>query len=217
MYAFTENFVLPLSHDEVVHGKKSLLDKMAGEGGARFANLRLLLGAQFAQPGKKLLFMGGEFGQGLEWGHDRSLDWHLLDVPLHAGVQTWTEDLNRLYRGEPALHARDCVPSGFEWVDCCDADSSVLSFLRRGGPGTRPVLVVLNFTPTPRVNYRLGVPRGGFWKEALNSDAHRYGGGGWGNLGGVEAAPVRAHGRPQSLTVTLPPLSAVFFTCDTAD
>ena len=217
MYAFTENFVLPLSHDEVVHGKKSLLDKMAGQGRERFANLRLLLGAQFAQPGKKLLFMGGEIAQGLEWSHDRSLDWHLLDIDLHAGVQAWTEDLNRFYRGQPAMHVMDCVSSGFEWVDCCDADASVLSFLRRGGPGTRPVLVVLNFTPAPRLDYRLGVPHGGFWKESLNSDAQCYGGSGYGNFGGVEAAPVRAHGRPHSLTVTLPPLAALFFTCDTSD
>jgi 1,4-alpha-glucan branching enzyme len=217
VYAFTENFVLPLSHDEVVHGKKSLLDKMAGEGPGRFANLRLLLGAQFAQPGKKLLFMGGEFGQGLEWSHDRSLDWHLLEVDLHKGVQTWVEDLNRFYRGEAAMHAMDCVPSGFEWVDCCDADSSVLSLMRRGGKGTHPVLVALNFTPTPRLNYRLGVPRGGFWRESLNSDSPRYSGGGWGNFGGVEAAPVAAHGRPYSLTVTLPGLSALFFTCPTPD
>ena len=217
MYAYTENFVLPLSHDEVVHGKKSLLDKMAGEGAQRFANLRLLLGSQFAQPGKKLLFMGGEFGQGLEWSHDRSLDWHLLDIDLHQGVQTWTEDLNRFYRGEPAMHALDCQPAGFEWVDVHDADSSVLSFLRRGGRGTRPVLVALNFTPTPRTNYRLGVPRGGRWRESLNSDAPRYGGSGWGNFGGVEAAPVAAHGRPCSLTVTLPGLSALFFTCETPD
>jgi 1,4-alpha-glucan branching enzyme len=217
MYAFTENFVLPLSHDEVVHGKRSLLEKMAGEGRDRFANLRLLLAAQFAQPGKKLLFMGGEFGQEREWSHDRSLDWHLLDVDLHLGVQTLVEDLNRLYRGEPALHALDCSPSGFEWVDCRDAEESVLTFLRRGGPGTRPVLVVLSFTPVARNNYRVGVPRAGYWREALNSDALRYGGGGWGNFGGVEAAPVPAHERPFSLTLTLPPLGAVFFVGDAAD
>jgi 1,4-alpha-glucan branching enzyme len=217
MYAFTENFVLPLSHDEVVHGKRSLLDKMAGEGHDRFASLRLLLATQFAQPGKKLLFMGGELGQGREWSHDRSLDWHLLEIALHSGVQTWVEDLNRLYRGEPALHALDCSPSGFEWVDCRDASESVLSFLRRGGPGVRPVLVALNFTPIARANYRLGVPHGGRWREALNSDAPRYAGGGWGNFGGLEAAPVPAHGRPYSLTATLPPLGAVFFASDIAD
>jgi 1,4-alpha-glucan branching enzyme len=214
VYAFSENFVLPLSHDEVVHGKKSLLDKMAGESGHRFANLRLLYAAQYGQPGKKLLFMGCEFGQGLEWNHDRSLDWHLLDVDLHRGVQTWVDDLNRLYRENPAMHVLDCSPAGFQWLDCCDADNSVLSFLRRDGAGQggNQVLVVLNFTPVPRQNYRLGVPRGGFWKEALNSDASRYAGGGWGNFGGVEAAPVAMHGRPYSITVTLPPLGALFFT-----
>jgi 1,4-alpha-glucan branching enzyme len=214
MYAFTENFVLPLSHDEVVHGKHPLLDKMAGEAVQRFANLRLLLASQFAQPGKKLLFMGGEFGQGREWNHDGSLDWHLLGADLHAGVQAWVEDLNRLYRAEPALHAQDCAPGGFEWVDCHDAEKSVLSFLRRGAPSDPPVLVVLNFTPVPRSNYSLGVPRGGFWREALNSDAPRYGGSGLGNLGGVEASPVPVHGRPSSLSLSLPPLGALFFVAE---
>jgi 1,4-alpha-glucan branching enzyme len=212
VYAFSENFVLPLSHDEVVHGKKSLLDKMGGDAADRFANLRLLLAAQYGQPGKKLLFMGGEFGQGLEWNHDRSLDWHLLDVDLHRGVQTWVEDLNRLYRENPAMHVLDTSPAGFQWVDCCDADNSVLSFVRRDGADGNVVVIVLNFTPVPRQNYRLGVPRGGYWREALNSDAPRYAGHGWGNFGGVEAGPVAMHGRPYSLTVTLPPLGAVFFT-----
>ena len=209
MYAFTENFVLPLSHDEVVHGKKSLLDKMAGEGDARFANLRLLLGYMWAQPGKKLLFMGGEFGQGLEWSHERSLDWHLAGVGLHAGVMAWVEDLNRLYRGEPALHALDCEPGGFEWVDCCDAENGVVAFLRKDGRGAS-MLVVLNFTPVPRMNYRVGVPKGGYWTEALNSDAPRYAGRGFGNMGGVEAAPVAAHGRTSSLNLTIPPLGMLF-------
>ncbi|HEV7499342.1 MAG TPA: 1,4-alpha-glucan branching enzyme, partial [Vicinamibacteria bacterium] len=212
VYAFTENFVLPLSHDEVVHGKGSLLDKMAGEGADRFANLRLLMAALFAQPGKKLLFMGGEFGQGLEWGHDRSLDWHLLDVGLHAGARTWVEDLNRLYRSDPALHVLDCSPSGFQWVDCCDGENSVLSFLRLGGGAAPPMLVVLNFTPIPRVGYRVGVPSPGYWREALNSDAPRYAGRGWGNFGGVESVPESMHGRPHSITITLPPLGALFFT-----
>jgi 1,4-alpha-glucan branching enzyme len=156
--------------------------------------------------------MGGEFGQGLEWSHERGLDWHLLDVDLHAGTQTWVEDLNRLYRGDPALHALDCSPSGFQWVDCCDGENSVLSFLRIGGAAKRPVLVVLNFTPVGRTNYRVGVPQGGMWREALNSDAPRYAGRGWGNFGGVEADPVAVHGRPCSLTITLPPLGALFFT-----
>ena len=159
----------------------------------------------YAQPGKKLLFMGGEFGQGREWSHDRSLDWHLLDVPRHAGVQAWVEDLNRLYRDEPALHALDCEPAGFEWVDCCDAEHSVVALpaprRRRGGT----VLVVLNFTPVGRTGYRVGVPRGGSWSEALNSDAERYGGQGWGNYGGVEAEAVPAHGRPQFRRVDAAP------------
>jgi 1,4-alpha-glucan branching enzyme len=209
MYAFTENFVLPLSHDEVVHGKKSLLDKMSGEGDARFANLRLLFAWMYAQPGKKLLFMGGEFAQGLEWSHERSLDWHLLGTPAHAGVQAWIEDLNRAYGAEPALHALDCDPAGFQWVDCCDTEHSVAAFLRKDAQGG-VVLAAFNFTPVPRAAYRLGVPRGGFWAEILNSDATRYGGSGAGNLGGVESEPVAAHGHPQSLTLTLPALGALF-------
>src|SRR5262249_9608225 len=154
-------------------------------------------------PGKKLLFMGGEFAHGLEWNHDRSLDWHLLGVGLHAGVQSWVDDLNRLYRENPALHVLDCAPGGFQWVDCHDAEHSVLSFLRRAGADGGLVLVVLNFTPVPREGYRLGVPRGGYWREALNSDAERYGGTGWGNYGGVEASPVPMHGRRYSVTLTL--------------
>ena len=211
MYAFTENFVLPLSHDEVVHGKGSLLDKMAGASPQRFANLRLLLACLFAQPGKKLLFMGGEFGHGREWSHDRSLDWHLLNVAPHAGVKAWVEDLNRLYRDEPALHALDCDPAGFEWVDCCDLENSVVSFLRHDGKG-RSVLVALNFTPIARTGYRIGVPRDGHWTEALNSDADPYGGQGFGNFGGADSEPVAAHGRTQSLVLTLPPLGAIFLT-----
>jgi len=210
MYAFSENFVLPLSHDEVVHGKRSLLDRMPGQDRERFANLRLLLGYMWAQPGKKLLFMGGELAQGKEWSHERSLDWHLLGIEQHAGVKAWVEDLNRLMRAEPALHVRDCDPGGFEWVDCNDAESSTLSFLRKGNAGDAEILVVLNFTPIARQGYRIGVPRGGFWQEVLNSDALRYGGTGWGNLGGQEAAPVGAHGRLHSLVLTLPPLSALF-------
>jgi 1,4-alpha-glucan branching enzyme len=163
----------------------------------------------YAQPGKKLLSMGGEFGQGLEWSHERSLDWHLLGIGEHAGVSAWVEDLNRLYRGEPALHALDCDPAGFEWVDCCDTENSVAAFLRKDAKGGE-VLAVFNFTPVPRHNYRLGVRRGGFWTEALNSDAPRYGGRGFGNFGGVEAAPVAAHGRASSLNLTLPPLGALF-------
>jgi 1,4-alpha-glucan branching enzyme len=212
VYAFSENFVLPLSHDEVVHGKGSLLSKMPGDDWQKFANLRLLLGYMYAQPGKKLLFMGGEFGQWREWNHDESLDWHLLEHAPHQGVQRWLDDLNRLYRDEPAMHELDCDPEGFEWVDANDSPQSVLSFLRkRRSAGTR-VLVVGNFTPVPRQNYRIGVPYRGVWKEILNSDAQEYGGSGQGNFGGVAAAPIPFHGRPYSITVTLPPLGIAFFT-----
>jgi 1,4-alpha-glucan branching enzyme len=211
LYAFMENFVLPLSHDEVVHGKGSLLGKMPGDDGQKFANLRLLYGYMYTQPGKKLLFMGGEFGQWREWNHDESLDWHLGQYPPHAGLQRWTEDLNRLYRAEPALYELDTQPSGFEWIDCNDAPASVVSCLRKGRSTDDLVLVVCNFTPVPRLNYRVGAPRGGFWHEVRNSDAQDYGGSGYGNMGGVEAAPVPWHGRPYSLNLTLPPLAAVFF------
>jgi len=210
IYAFTENFLLPLSHDEVVHGKSSLLGKMPGDDWQRFANLRCLLGYQFSQPGKKLLFMGGEFGQGCEWKHNESLEWHLLEFPPHQGLQNWVIDLNRIYRQEPALHQFDTDVDGFEWIDCNDNETSVLTFLRKGRTPDDVVLVACNFTPIPRPNYRVGVPRAGFWKEILNSDATVYGGSGWGNLGGVEAAPIGAHGRPHSVTLTLPPLSAIF-------
>jgi len=211
MYAFSENFVLPLSHDEVVHGKRSLLEKMPGDDWQKFANLRLLFAYQWAQPGKKLLFMGGELAQRREWSHERSLDWHLLGEERHAGVHRWVRDLNEALRRFRALHVRDFDPRGFEWVDCNDAEESVLTLLRRGGEGDVDVLVALNFTPVPRQGYRVGVPRGGFWREILNSDAPLYGGAGWGNLGGVLAAPVGAHGRLHSLVLTLPPLAAVFF------
>ncbi len=210
LYAFHENFVLPLSHDEVVHGKGSLLGKMSGDPWQKFANLRLLLGYMYAQPGKKLLFMGGELGQWREWNHDDSLEWHLLEFLPHSGLQRWVEDLNRLYRSESALYERDRDPAGFEWIDCHDAESSVISLLRKGKSTDDLVLVAFNFTPVPRMNYRVGAPRGGYWKETLNSDAREYGGSGHGNLGGVEAAPIFLHGRPYSLTLTLPPLSAVF-------
>jgi 1,4-alpha-glucan branching enzyme len=210
MYAYSENFCLPLSHDEVVHGKGSLLGKMPGDPWQARANLRLLFCHQWSQPGKKLLFMGGEIGQLREWNHDRSLDWHLLDDERHRGLQHLVGDLNRLYRTLPALHALDCDPQGFQWVDANDAENSVLSFLRLAGDDHPPVLVVLNFTPLVRRNYRLGVPAGGRWREVLNSDAPHYGGSGQGNLGGVEAVPVPLHGRPWSVTLTLPPLGALF-------
>jgi 1,4-alpha-glucan branching enzyme len=210
LYAFHENFILPLSHDEVVHGKGSLLGKMPGDDWQKFANLRTLFGYMFAQPAKKLIFMGGEFGQWWEWYHEKSLDWHLLRSGPHAGMQKWVQDLNWFYRLEPALHELDFSPAGFEWIDCNDSDSSVISLLRKGHSTQDLVLVVCNFTPVPRLNYRVGAPRGGFWKEALNSDSWVYGGSGMGNMGGVEAAPLSLHGRSHMLTLTLPPLSAVF-------
>jgi 1,4-alpha-glucan branching enzyme len=211
VYAYHENFVLPLSHDEVVYGKGSLLGKMPGDDWQKFANLRLLFGYMYAQPSKKLLFMGGELGQWREWVHDGSLNWELLDHAHHAGLQRWVSDLNQLYRNEPALHELDCDPAGFEWIDCNDAESSALSWIRKGKSSGDIILIVCNFTPVPRQSYRVGAPRGGFWKEILNSDASLYGGSGQGNLGGVEAAPIPLHGRPYSLTVTLPPLAALFF------
>ena len=209
-YAFSENFVLPLSHDEVVYGKRSLLSKMPGDDWQRFANLRLLLGYQWLHPGKKLLFMGGEFGQWREWDHDHSLDWHLLDMPSHQGVQRWVCDLNRAYRAEAPLHVADCSAEGFEWIEPGDAGFSVISFLRRA-PGGDSIVVACNFTPVPRQNYRIGVPLGGHWAELLNSDALYYGGSGQGNLGGIDAAPVASHGRFHSINVTLPPLGIVVF------
>lgn len=209
VYAFTENFIMPLSHDEVVHGKGSLLDKMPGDDWQKFANLRLLLGYQYLQAGKKLLFMGGEFGQWREWDHDTPLDWDLVQFAPHEGLQRWVQDLNRVYRSEPALHRLDCDPAGFEWIDCHDSHNSVLTFLRKGLDDDRPVLVACNFTPVPRHNYRVGVPRGGFWEEILNSDAEHFGGSGHGNLGRVEATPIPSHGRFHSLNLTLPPLAAI--------
>ncbi len=211
LYAFNENFVLPLSHDEVVHGKGSMLGKMPGDPWQRFANLRALYGYMYAHPGKKLLFMGGEFGQWAEWDHDRSLDWHLLAEAPHRGLQRWVRDLNTFLRGEPALHEQDFEPAGFEWIDCNDSQQSVVSFLRWNRARDRPVACVCNFTPVPRHNYRVGVPYAGAWQEALNSDAPLYGGSGQGNLGGAETVPVPMHGHDQSLTITVPPLGAVLF------
>jgi 1,4-alpha-glucan branching enzyme len=210
MYAFSENFVLPLSHDEVVHGKGSLAGKMPGDTWQKLANLRLLLGYMYAQPAKKLLFMGAELGQWKEWNHDASLDWHLLEDPRHAGVRRFLSDLNRLYREEPALHDLDAEPAGFEWIDCQDSDNGVLLLLRRARGEAPPVVAAFNFTPIVRSEYRVGVPAGGFWWEVLNSDAEDYGGSGLGNLGGQEASEVPAHGRPFSLSLLLPPLAAVF-------
>lgn len=210
IYAFQENFVLPLSHDEVVHGKGSLIRQMSGDEWQKFANLRLLYGYMYAQPGKKLLFMGGEFGQWNEWYHEESLHWHLLDYPLHATLQRWVEDLNRTYRQEPALHQLDFDPAGFEWIDCNDSLHSVLSLIRKGRSEADNLIILCNFTPVPRYNYRVGVPRPGYWQEILNSDAKEYGGSGHGNMGGIETSPIPYHGRPCSLNLTLPPLGAIF-------
>jgi len=204
-YAFNENFMLPLSHDEVVHGKGSLLGKMPGDDWQQRANLRLLLGHMWMHPGKKLLFMGSEFGQRREWAHDGELDWHLLEDARHAGLMRWVVDLNRLLRAAPAMYQLDFDPAGFEWVDCNDADQSVLSYLRRSSDG-QLLLVVANFTPVPRDNYLVGVPKPGRWRESLNSDAAHYGGGGVGNLGGADTAPISAHGRFHALNLKLPPL-----------
>ncbi len=215
-YAFTENFMLPLSHDEVVHGKGSLIRKMPGDDWQRFANLRALFGYMWSHPGKKLLFMGGEIGQWGEWNHDRELDWHLLDYPPHAGLRRWIGDLNRAYREEPALFECDFETRGFEWVDNGNHEMSVFAYLRWDAARSRPVLVVCNLTPVPRHNYLCGVPLPGRWSERLNSDATIYGGSGQGNLGGVDSAPVPAHGRFHSLNLTLPPLGCVVFTCDAA-
>ncbi len=210
-YAFTENFVLPLSHDEVVHGKGALIGKMPGDEWQQFANLRLLFGYMWTHPGKKLLFMGGEFGQRREWQHEESLEWHVLQYPLHAGVQRWVRDLNHLYRSLPALHEVDFSDAGFQWIDCQDADLSVVAFLRRDASGA-VALVVCNFTPVPRDSYRIGVPHSGRWRERLNSDAADYGGSGQGNQGALDTQPQPAHAQPQSLQLRLPPLALVILT-----
>ena len=209
-YAFNENFILPLSHDEVVHGKGSLLSKMPGDDWQKFANLRLLLGLMYAHPGKKLLFMGSDLGERTEWDHEKSLDWDLLDTPLNEGVHTWVRDLNREYRRERALHEVDFEQIGFEWVDYGDANSSTISFIRKDRTGKEKVLVACNNTPVPRIGYPVGVPEGGTWVEVLNSDAKEYGGSGLGNLGDVKAKSVPSNGRPHSLSLTLPPLSSVY-------
>jgi 1,4-alpha-glucan branching enzyme len=210
LYAFGENFMLPLSHDEVVHGKGSLLSKMPGDDWQKFANLRLLFAYMYAQPGKKLMFMGDEFGQWREWDHDQSLDWHLLDQPMHAALRLWVGDLNRILRDEKALHELDFDPAGFSWIDVTDADQSVVSLIRRGRSPQDILVGAFNFTPVPRHNYQIGIPQAGRWLELLNSDAPLYGGSGQGNLGGVEAVPISAHGHRHSLTLTLPPLGALF-------
>jgi 1,4-alpha-glucan branching enzyme len=210
-YAFYENFILPLSHDEVTYGKGSLIGKMPGDEWQRTANLKLLFGYMYGHPGKKLLFMGGEFGQWREWVHEESLEWHALQHPSHQEIRKWVKDLNHLYQTEPALYEFDFGQEGFEWVDFHDWEWSTLSFLRKGRRTDEFFLVVCNFTPVSRMNYRLGVPRGGYWREVLNSDAKVYGGSGYGNFGGIEATPIPSHGRYHSLSLTLPPLGVLFF------
>ncbi len=211
LYAFSENFILPLSHDEVVHGKKSIVSKMPGDEWQRFANVRAYYGFMWGHPGKKLLFMGSEFGQTEEWNFDRSLDWHLLQYDIHKGVHDLIRDLNSVYRTRPALHARDCEPEGFRWVVADDHANSVLAWLRFGEPGDAPVLVVSNFTPVPRHSYRVGLPMAGRWTEIVNTDAGRYGGSNLGNMGSVTARPEGSHGLPASADIVLPPLATLYF------
>ena len=211
IYAFTENFVLPLSHDEVVHGKGALIDQMPGDEWQRFSNLRLLFGYQYTTPGKTLIFMGGEFGQWKEWNHDLQLDWGLLQHPLHAGLRLFMGDLNRIVKEHPALYELDCEPAGFSWISADDAASSIYSFCRHARHGRETVAVVMNLTPMPRGDYRIGVPRAGFYKEIINSDAATYGGGNLGNVGGVHSEQIPCHGQPQSIKIMLPPLALVAF------
>ncbi len=210
IYGYAENFVLALSHDEVVHLKGSLLNKMTGDQWQKFANLRLLYGYMYGMPGKKLLFMGGELAQVREWNHGQSLDWHLLQNPMHAGVQKCIRDLNRLYRNHPAMHELDVEPGGFEWIACDDHRNGVLTFLRKARSKEELILVVCNFQPAVQNNYRVGVPHAGFWEEKLNTDAREYGGSGCGNLGGVEAESTGWNGRPYSVRLTLPPIGVLF-------
>ncbi len=211
LYAFTENFVLPLSHDEVVHGKGSLLAKMAGDDWQKFATLRAYYAFMWGYPGKKLLFMGQEFAPWTEWSEARSLDWHLLDHAPHKGVQSLVRDLNHAYRDHPALHARDCEPEGFEWLIADDAENSVYAWARHSGEGGAIVVVVSNFTPVPREGYVLPLPAGGSWREIVNTDAANYGGSGKGNMGRIEANNGPSHGKPASARVTLPPLATLYF------
>jgi len=209
VYQFTENYVLPLSHDEVVHGKGSLLSRMPGDAWQKLANLRLLFALQWTQPGKKLLFMGGELGQGHEWSCHGEVQWQLEDAPEHAGLRLLVGELNRLYREDPSLHARDCDPAGFAWIDCADAENSVIAYLRVGAAPGQVSLVIANFTPVVRGGYRVGAPMPGLWREALNTDAACFGGSGVGNLGGVRTERTPRHGHDQSLSLTLPPLGAL--------
>jgi 1,4-alpha-glucan branching enzyme len=215
IYAFNENFVLPLSHDEVVYGKGSLIGKMPGDDWQKFANLRALYAYMWGHPGKKLLFMGGEFGQRREWTHEGELEWWVAGLPEHAGVQRLVRDLNRIYLSEPALYEVDFSANGFEWLDVDNANLSVIAFLRKSTGRSPPVLVVCNFTPEPRRNFLVSVPKRGYWREIFNTDAREYGGSGWGNLGGVESVPVATHGRVESINLNLPPLSTIMLRWET--
>jgi 1,4-alpha-glucan branching enzyme len=219
IYGFNENFVLPLSHDEVVHGKGSLIGKMPGDDWQKRAGLRLLFGWQWAQPGKKLLFMGGELGQYQEWNHDGSIDWDRHDHPDGAGIRAWVRDLNLLYQELPVLAAGDSDPRTLRWIVGDDNENSVFALVRHrpDDPGSEPVVIVVNATPVPRHNYRIGVPAGGRWREVLNSDAAVYGGSGVGNHGQIEATPVAGHGFYHSLNLSIPPLGALFLVPDEAN
>jgi 1,4-alpha-glucan branching enzyme len=217
LYAFSENFVLALSHDEVVHGKRTLLDKMPGDVWQRFANLRLLYGYMYSHPGKKMLFMGGEFGQWREWNHDTSLDWHLCEDEPHRGLQRLIRDLNRVYREEPALHEIDFDWSGFQWIDFSDADNSVIAYLRKAKSTQAAIVCLCNFTPMPRHHYRIGVPEPGWYRELVNTDGIAYGGSNMGNGGGIHATETPSHGFPYSLTITLPPLSILLLKRQSVD
>jgi len=211
LYAFSENFVLPFSHDDVAYGKCSLFSQMPGDLWQKFANLRLTLAYMYGQPGKKLLFMGDEFAQPSEWNHDTSLDWHVAESPMHAGVQKLVGHLNRVYESESAFHEKDVEPQGFEWMDCHDAERSTISWLRWNRDYRHVFLCVFNFSPSVLRNFKVGVPKSGFWREVVNTDAREYGGSGQGNFGGVQSNPFGCHDRPHSLLMTLPPLAGVFF------
>jgi 1,4-alpha-glucan branching enzyme len=216
IYAFSENFILPFSHDEVVHGKGSMFGKIPGDDWQKAATLRALYAFMYAHPGKKLMFMGGEFGQGREWNYDHSLDWHLLDAPLHAGLRSFVRDLNRVYTSEAALHEVDFDGSGFSWIDCNDSENSVVSLIRRGKKASDHVVALFNFTPVPREGYCIGVPSAGTYRELVNSDGELYGGGNVGNGGSIRTLPTASHGFPQSLCLTLPPLGALLLKPDRA-